>query len=509
MATAWVTFPIEFKGGLISNMSELQQGAQLVGSATTLQNFEPSKEGGYKKILGYIKFSNSVVPGTGVITGVKVINNTEVLAIRTSGGVSKVYHSSGGAWTLKATAALNGGKSQFVEYNYTGVPKIAFVDGVNFPAIYNGSTVTVSYLTTPVEMQGASEVTAYKNAIFYSKGSLLYFTAPFTDNDFNTGAGAGVINIGHIITGLVVFRNQLIVFSTNKVQRITGSDSLTFDLSPITDSLGCLDGNTIQEVGGDIMYLAPDGLRLLSATDRIGDFGLDVASSPIERDMRQFTSGSSEFTSLVIREKAQYRIFSYKSSEQASLAKGIIATKFSDQGASSISFAKCVGFKAYTCDSKYTDSDETIVFVNEDGYVYYMERGYTFDGQPIQAIYESPYMPITDPRLRKTFYRLTTYLEPTGNLNLSLNLKYDFGRNKGFDVLQPPTDTVQSTSGAISFYGTATYGTDTYGGTLDKVYTTPIIGSGKTIAIRLEDNTTNPSFSMDTAVLEYMTNDRQ
>ena len=35
MATAWQTFPVEFKGGLISNLSPLQHGTQAVGS--TLQ----------------------------------------------------------------------------------------------------------------------------------------------------------------------------------------------------------------------------------------------------------------------------------------------------------------------------------------------------------------------------------------------------------------------------------------------------------------------------------------
>ena len=43
MATQWQTFPIEFRGGLISNLSPLQQGSNAVGSATLLQNFESSK----------------------------------------------------------------------------------------------------------------------------------------------------------------------------------------------------------------------------------------------------------------------------------------------------------------------------------------------------------------------------------------------------------------------------------------------------------------------------------
>ena len=37
MATQWQTYPIEFRGGLISNLSPLQQGINAVGSATLLQ----------------------------------------------------------------------------------------------------------------------------------------------------------------------------------------------------------------------------------------------------------------------------------------------------------------------------------------------------------------------------------------------------------------------------------------------------------------------------------------
>ena len=57
MATQWQTFPIEFRGGLISNLSPLQHGTNAVGSATILQNFEANKEGGYSKIRGYAKYS--------------------------------------------------------------------------------------------------------------------------------------------------------------------------------------------------------------------------------------------------------------------------------------------------------------------------------------------------------------------------------------------------------------------------------------------------------------------
>ena len=57
------TYAFEFKGGLISNLAPLQHGIQQPGTARVLKNFEPSVEGGYKKILGYTKFDSNIVPG--------------------------------------------------------------------------------------------------------------------------------------------------------------------------------------------------------------------------------------------------------------------------------------------------------------------------------------------------------------------------------------------------------------------------------------------------------------
>ena len=34
MATDWQTFPVEFRGGLVSNLTPLQQGTNAIGTAT-------------------------------------------------------------------------------------------------------------------------------------------------------------------------------------------------------------------------------------------------------------------------------------------------------------------------------------------------------------------------------------------------------------------------------------------------------------------------------------------
>jgi len=534
MATQWQTFPIEFKGGLISNLSPLQHGTNAIGSATILQNLEPNKTGGYSKIKGYTKFDADIVPGSGPVLGIKVVNNGEVLAVRSDGSQSVVYHSTGAGWTSKLAMTNNGSRVRFEEINFGAGLKVLLVDSYNYPAVFDDSTNTVTSIASSSDVLGAEYVAIYKTTVFYSKGPNLYFTAPSTYDDFTAANGGGTINVSNEITGLAVFREQLIIFCRDRILRLTGSTISDFQLSPIADGLGCISGDTIQEFGGDIIYAAPDGIRLLSATDRIGDFGLDIASDPIAKDAYKFLQSSSDYCSLVLREKAQYRIFSYVSSEQDSVARGLLATKFVSQGATGISWATTKGIKAFCADSKYTEVyDETTIFANGDGYIYELDTGNNFNGNIIEAIYESPYMPVTDPQTRKTFYKMTLYADPTGPMTLDVNLKYDFDASNNTGIIQPRTFNISSSGDSVFIFGDSssvfgqrdpsdptlvdttwvlydpdvTYGV--FGGELDKVYNSNIIGSGKTVAIRIEDSSTNPTFTLDTAILEFRQNDRQ
>ena len=141
MATQWQTFPIEFRGGLISNLTPLQQGSNAVGSATILQNFEVNKEGGYSKIRGYSKYSTSQVAGSGSLLALKVISSGRIVAARkNSSNLTQYYYSTGNSWSSIGTSAgTGGGKAKSVLYNLDGVDKVVFVDGVNFPAVYSTS----------------------------------------------------------------------------------------------------------------------------------------------------------------------------------------------------------------------------------------------------------------------------------------------------------------------------------------------------------------------------------
>lgn len=514
MADAWQTFPIEFRGGLVTNLSPLQQGLNAPGSATILQNYEPSVEGGYRRLAGFIKADDNQLSGSGVIRGL-LRYKTNIYAARGT----TLYKSAGSGWTSVSTSLGGTGKVRFAKYNFDGNEKFIVVDGLNKPFTYDNSTFT-SLTKAPSAVEGADFVTVFKNAIFIANGTKLVYTEGYADLDsqqkdsgvsslFNLAEGAGDIDVGGVITDLIVFREQLIIFTQDSIKRLVGNSFSDFVLQPISDDLGAIETDTAQEVGGDIMFLGPDGLRLLGATEKIGDFGLSVVSKSIQSEITNVVSNSNSFSSLVIREKSQYRIFGFDENISSESALGILGTQLLES--SQMAWAETRGIKAYVTYSEYDGGEEFIYFANNDGYVYRLERGRQFDGTNIVSSFRTPYIAFQDPRVRKTFYKLFLYTDPTGSVQADVSLKLDFDRqNTG--LIQPNSITFSNVTDDLFTYGSITskFGTATYSdASLETTFETQLIGSGFTAALQVDSNDNIPPFTLDAVTIEYTTNDRR
>ena len=656
---AWQTYPVEFRGGLITNLSPLQQGTNAPGSARILRNFEPSVEGGYRRIEGFDKYDSNIIPpygepvvhgasqsGTTLIIGAihttpvagdtleiagvsgtytiasggvsyDATNNRATLTLSTSlasspanaavvtfktttsnyvtigvaswedsaivcknadifksggsgftkinvpdygtplvnagsqtgsslaidgltsapqagdvfkvAGVDKVYTvlanatvSSGGATlsinpalasspaddaviTFLSTSREGANKTRFAKYNFSGTEKIALVDGLNEPALYDNATFTV-LLDAPTDVIGATFVAEVKNHLFFAKGSTVTFTAPYSDTDFSVANGGGNINVGGTVTALAVFRQQLIIFTETSIHQLTGNTVADFNLQPITTDIGCIDSDTVQEIGGDVMFLGPDGLRLVSGTDRIGDFGLAVVSKTIQDTMTRFISANTSFTSCVIREKSQYRILGFNNNITEENAQGILATQFAPQGGDNMAWAETRGIRANVADSNYNQNTEVVLFSHDDGYLYQMESGNSFDGANIKTTFATPHMPISDPRRRKTFYKLFLYTDPQGSVSFNVSLKLDFDSQ---GTIQPPPLSILNTQGVVGFFGTGTFGSTKFGTKLLKLFEAQVVGSGFTVSFQFDSDDTNPPYSIDALTVEYGLNDRR
>lgn len=505
MATRWDTFPIKFEGGLTTNLGRIEQGIQTPGSATTLQNFEADVEGGYTRILGYQKFSNTAVGGTGQVFGVVLLSSSEVLAVR--GGQHQ--YSTGTIWTNKlalANPVITTIDSS--SFNFNGTKKTVVVDGINYPAFFNHTTKLMTYAVTPhADALGAKYVEVFKNHVFYASGSKLVFSSPFLEEDFVPANGAGIVNIGDTITGLIVFREQLVVFCGNAIHRISGSSLLDFKLQPIALNTGCINGKTVQEVGGDIMYLGPDGVRYLSATERVGDFGLTRASAKVQPLITNTLSSNTRYCSITIAEKNQYRLFSYFSSVPKENTEGFIGVKFSDQTSEQISWSTTKGIKAYDASKFQNEAGEFFVFCSDTDFVYRLESGNAFDGGDIEAIFETPYIPITDPKKRKTVYKHTLYTKSGGIMEVMCSLKFDYGQpGSSF----PSSFLISSGTGASVYGGVGTtYGVSPYGAAGQEEFYNNVVGSGFVVAVRYSSKSQSAVYNLNFAVLEFKENERR
>ena len=570
----WQTFPIEFAGGLISNLSPLQQGANAPGSATVLRNFEPSTEGGYRRILGFEKWDAAQV--TGGAATVRGVHEYQLYAIAAVG--DGVYRSTGSGWTeltnstsfpaSTATADVNGAVSAsttlvvdnnagtiksgmvitgtgivgtvtvaslsdqnnlvmsssqtiadnasltFTEIspNISGSEKVRFakhhfgaskvliiLDQTSKPFKFDGTSFSL-ISTAPASLEGAQHVVEHKNHLFFAKDTTLTYTAPFSDSDFTAASGAGTIEFDNQITGLASFREQLIIFTKRTIFLLAGNSIADFALQPITRDIGAIFPDTVQEVGGDLMFLAPDGLRLLSGTERNNDFGLGVVSKVIQPEAVDFVLNSSSFTSLVIRGKSQYRILGYNPLYTNEAARGVVGVQFAQQGGQGMAWAETRGINAFVSSSEYVDDEEYIFFANTDGYVYRLESGNSFDGANIVATFNTPFMPITDPSTRKTLYKGTLFVDPQGAFTISATPRFDFGQE---GVIQPGEIALTNSITPVYFYGVGAYGEATFGGSLKFVVETQLVGSGKVIQFQFVSDSTDPPFSLDALVIQY------
>jgi len=171
--------------------------------------------------------------------------------------------------------------------------------------------------------------------------SLVYYSTRLKPYDFE-GASAGFVDVGDIVTGIKVFRNSLIIFCKNSIYELTNLDSTPI-IKSVTKNIGCISGNSIQEIGGDLIFLAPDGLRTIAGTARIDDVELSSISRKILPLVNDIINNFANYTlsSMVIRERSQYRLFYYQSGQAASGQKGIIGTfKYNSEGIPSFEWSE-------------------------------------------------------------------------------------------------------------------------------------------------------------------------
>ena len=577
MADQSQTQPAAFncEGGLVLNRSSFMMKP---GEALVLENFEPDVEGGYRRINGYRKFVNAIVPQTtsasekiiGVasfasktiacrgekmfsaastelalsiasttgMTGSGTIKADSVAGFASSGslqiddevftytgvsstvtpnqftGVTRATSSTTAAthivdstvsapWTEIDTGRTNAAKYRFERFNYNGTDKIVFVDEVNAPVVFDSSYSSTDISESSVA--GSKFVASFKDHMFYAGKSTtpqeIVFSVPFDEDNFTSGDGAGSIKVDDTITGLKVFRDGLFIFCENRIFKLTGVSSSTFAITPVTRRIGCLNGDTIQEFAGDLVFLGPDGLRTVAATAKIGDTELGTISKNVQSIFDANIRDSAQFESVVIADKTQYRIFFTKESQATSITRGVACVMRQD----GYEFSEIRGLKPTATDTIVLAGDVIVLHGDGLGFIYRQEKGNTFDGTPILGRYRSSDLSFGDTGIRKHMQRVIINYKPESAIAAELLVRYD---NENADSTRPEPYTLNSAEVAAQF-GSALFSSATsavrfvFGGPSQPLVRQPVEGSGFSVVLRINDDGESAPYSLKGFQLEY------
>jgi hypothetical protein len=338
----------------------------------------------------------------------------------------------------------------------------------------------------------------YRNHLFWASEKVLYFSAPFDVFDYSAANGAGQITVPGTIVGLLSLRDSLIIFCRHNIFRLTGSDASNFALSPVTENTGCVDGLSIQEINGDVMFLSDTGISRLSDSDQASGLGFSLLSNTIKTEINTLlvpaAAGSTAiYPGIFIPNKSQYRVFKYVSGTLDANTIGIAGTQ-AGLNPSEISWSLLKGIKPITI--SYWKQEKKVVYLGVSSnitYIYQMDSGNTFDGTNITATYSTPYYTFNDPKVRKNFLKLTLTVEPEGNVTTTVDTLLNYNKS---DVIQPPSVVLGTTS-------------STYGDTTSPSYETLLIGNGESMSLKFVSNTNIPPYVIQSFTVEYSTNDRR
>ena len=413
------------------------------------------------------------------------------------------------SWTLRDTGRTSAGKYRYERFNFDGNNKLICVDGANAPVVFNSAMSATDVSESAVA--GSKFVAAYKNHMFYAGKSTtpqeVVFSEPLDEDDFDASDGAGSIKVDDTIVGLKAFRDSLFIFCENRIFKLTGSSLTDFAVQPVTRNIGCINGDTIQEFAGDLMFLGPDGLRTVAGTAKIGDVELGTISKNVQGLFDKNIVEADLFESVTIPDKTQYRLFFTKATVTQNRSRGVVCV-MKETG---FEFSETLGIRPACTDSFISAGDVTILHGSFDGYVHRQEKGNSFDGSTILGRYRGPDISFGDAGLRKHMQRVILNYEPEAGISANLILRYD---NESTGSARPAPYSI-TTSNVGAQYGTAIYSTTSsetqfvYGGGTQPLVRQPVEGSGFTVALKVDDEGVSSPYSLKGFQLEYQVGARR
>ena len=413
-AAGWVPVPmgaqVEFTGGSV----EIAEGSTITGAtsgATALVRRMVPTGGAVQdgNLVGYLVLSD--ITGTFVAEDVNVGASLNVATIAGK-PIDQTFPP--------------GGRYYTETHNFYGAAVLKEMygcNGVGRGFAFDGDSVV--FIRTGMVIDKPMRLRVFKKHLFFAfPGGSVQHSQPGEPLQWSAVYGAGEIAVGSEIVDLLAGTDALFMFTEDQINYLSGSDASDWVMIPLNNEEGHGAVAHTAATVGKPMYLDVGGLRSISATQDYGNFKLGSMTPQIFPTINtKRRTAVLPVAAVVSKTKDQYRLF-YEDGTGISVYFG---RKYPEPMLFELpKVVRCA------CVELDPNTGERFFFGSDDGFVYELDVGTSFDGEPIEAYLQLPWDNEGSFAVLKRWHRVTIEMKATPETTIGMLADFDYGNgNQG------------------------------------------------------------------------------
>ena len=385
----------------------------------------------------------------------------DVITITSTGDTATVSS------TPKIKTMLSGTDVDFVNARlayyppqYPNTEQIYFIN--NSSGLWCGKDLRLFPIQGPVDMIGATPkgIKFFNNRIWlwYTDGHLFY--SAVNDINFSSEYGGGELYLGDDIKDMITLpKGSMAVMMKDsiKIISINQPTDTTVDFAFLLDDFTTTSGGfkgTAKTILGDAFYCDDRGPTSMKQGDQFG--GFEMGDLKRKAHITYQTNKNSILGTMVHRTKTQYRVLFRD--EANSSTKAIFYT-FQEKAIKGVTKVEYPVLFSCLAEGDDTLGNVLLVAGDDDGFVHKLDKGTSFDGEPIVTLAHTAFYHYATPRLWKRFLRVL--FEISSPDKVQFFVKPEFNYNGG-NMLKTLDQEIR-TAGQGGKWGFITWGSFVWG----------------------------------------------
>ena len=315
----------------------------------------------------------------------------------------------------------------------------------------------------------------------------IYWSDLLTGNDFS-GGSSGSINVSKAwpdgydeVVALAAHNNALVIFGQHSILLYEGATSpASMVLADTVSGVGCIDRNSVQSIGTDVLFMSNSGLRSLGRAIQEKALPLSDLSLNVKTEIIEVIDAETEPVASIYSPENSFYLICFPS--QATIYCFDLKGRL-ENGAYRTTRWTSVGHKSFA-----RDKDGTLYIGTTDGLGKY--DTFLDNASAYRFRYFSPALTFGDPSKTKIVKKIKPTLIGANEETVFVKWAYDFKTNfKNYEI--------NIGNQVPAYYGVSEYTVGTFtGGVLTTKPTVNTTGSGGVVTIGLETDINGSQLSI-------------